>query len=157
MPNGNAATTYTATAVAAETAASRTRRCDSSTIKPAMTSAGTESALIDTAAPAASPIHTAVRRRGWSRYLSASATASTENASDGPSALTGTVTHSTDPLVVTSPAASNALPRVVTWRAHAYTEIVSNTPAATDTRRGASIVRKPTRSATHTRGRNTGP
>ena len=43
------------------------RRFESSTIRPAITRAGTESALIDTAAPAASPIHAAVRRRGWSR------------------------------------------------------------------------------------------
>ena len=45
----------------------RSGRCDSSTISPAITTAGTDSALIDTAPPAASPIHTAVRRRGSSR------------------------------------------------------------------------------------------
>ena len=77
--------------------------------------AGTDSALIDTAPPAASPIHDRGRagagRRG---SASAKATASTESASDGPSAFTGPVTQRTEPLVVTSPAASSALPRVVT-------------------------------------------
>ena len=81
--------------------------------------AGTDRALIDAAAPAASPTHTASVRRGvaWSSARSAKAIASTESASDGPSALTGPVTQSTEPLVVTSPAASSAWPRVVTRRA----------------------------------------
>ena len=100
-------------AIAAATAASRTPvrsgRCDSSTISPAITSAGTDSALIDTAPPAASPTHDRVRagvgRRG---SASANATASTDSASDGPSALTGPVTQRIEPLVVTSPAASSA-------------------------------------------------
>jgi hypothetical protein len=67
IPNGNAATTYTASAIPAEAAASRTRRCDRSTIRPAITTAGTDRALIETAAPAAIPMPTAVRRRGSSR------------------------------------------------------------------------------------------
>src|SRR4051794_40060433 len=121
--------------------------------------AGTESALIDAAAPAARPTHTASVRcgTGWSSARNASAIASTDSASDGPSALTGPVTQSTEPLVVTSPAASNAWPRVVTRRAQEYTAIVSSTPDATVSRRGASRVRNPSRSASQTSGRNTGP
>ena len=59
------------------------------------------------------------------------------SASDGPSAFTGPVTQRTEPLVVTSPAASSALPRVVdVARATRTTAIVSSTPAATASSRG---------------------
>ncbi len=67
MPNGSAATTYTASAVPAATAASRTLRWEHSTMRPAISTAGTDSAFIDTAPPAARPTHTALRTRGSSR------------------------------------------------------------------------------------------
>ena len=60
MPNGSAVTTYTASATLAATAPSRTpvrtSGFESSTTRPAMTTAGTDSALIDTAGPAASQL-----------------------------------------------------------------------------------------------------
>ena len=87
---------------------------------PATSTAGPASAFTDIAAPAARPTYTASASLGWWRYRSASATASTENASAGPSAFTGPVTQSTEPLVVTKPAASRACARVVSWRAHEY-------------------------------------
>ena len=119
-PHGSAVTMYTPSATTAASAASRTRRRASSSTTPAMTTAGTDNALIDAAAPPARPTQTASHRRGstWSSARSASAIASTDSAIDGPSALTGPVTQSTDPLVVTSPAASRAWPRDVTRRAH---------------------------------------
>ena len=61
-PNGNAATTYTADRDRRRQRPRRARAgASSSTIRPAITTAGTDSALIDTAAPAASPMQTAVR------------------------------------------------------------------------------------------------
>ena len=86
---------------------------DSNSNTPAAASAGTDSALIEAAAPAANPTHTTVPVAGRTRYRSANATASSEHAMAGPSAFTGPVTHSTDPLVVTKPAASTAGPREV--------------------------------------------
>src|SRR5262245_13104361 len=158
MPHGTAATTYTATAIAADSSGTRSRFHNepvpvSNSTTPATTIAGTDNALIDAAAPAARPTHSASSARGlWSRVRSASATARTERATDGPSALTGPVTHSTDPLVVTSPAASHACVRVVIRRAHEYVATVTRTPAEMLSNRGALSVRKPKRSATHTSG-----
>jgi hypothetical protein len=69
----------------------------------------------------------------------------------------GPVTHRMLPLTVVRPAASRAPQRSVNSLAARYTASVTTTPDATPRRRGPSSVCSPTRSASQTSGRNTGP
>jgi hypothetical protein len=114
--------------------------------------------LTDSAAPSSTPATTARRSDGERRYQSAAVTAQAASARPGPSDVSGPVTQSRLPLVATSPAASSAAPvDSRSARAADHEASTSAIPDATASRRGASDVRRPSRSNSQTSGRNNGP
>ena len=94
---------------------------------------------------------------GRVRYATATATAVVANAAAGPSPVSGPVVHSRTPLTAASPAASSARPRSIVCTPIAYTASVTTMPASTGSSRGAFRCESPTRSATCTSGRKSGP
>jgi hypothetical protein len=156
MPQGTWVRTTTPSVAPAAASRWRGRRAASRT-RASGTTAPANRALIETAAPRQAPAVSAHRREGERRYTRASATVAVARARAGPSAAMGAVTHSTLPVAAVSPAASTARGRSVSSRAAAYTASTRPTPEARAGSRGASRVRNPTRSNTHTSGRNRGP
>ncbi len=156
MPQGSAAARKTK--IAAPTATDNDlSRPPASRSRPTGIATGAASSFTLRVAPIARPTRTARTVVGLARNTNASATAVTANAIAGPSPLSDAVTHRIEPLVVAKAAASNAPPRLPTRRPIAYTATATTTPDATIARRGASSVRNPTRSASHSNGSCSGP
>src|SRR3954465_2920934 len=131
MPNGADTTTAAAAAAIAAAPRSRGRRIRTRRYTDPTPPSAPNAGLINTAAATSSPTARARPSDGASRYHSAARNAPSANASVGPSEVMPLVTHSTQPLGVTTIAAISAFVRVVNRRPMRYVNTVAATPAIT--------------------------